>query len=350
MPVIERNGMQYIRGQVEGGRYCRSTKLRSNERNRKKAEILDLKQVEELSMARRFNIQPVQNVPFSKALVACLEWMKVEFPRPRTIVSYRCALKRCAAFFGDAIVRGIAPGDVEQFKVYGLPGRKPGTVNLWLAALWNFFEFCRKKRWCASNPVEEVKKFPVWKVARTRALSFDEERQYLTKVKAEDLFFYDFARMLGAHGLRPMEAGKLAKVDVHLEEGKFHIVDAKTPAGDRWVEMTEETREILTRRLNSPSRFIFPRPTSPEQHISIDNIFRMHKRALKGTGLEFVPYAFRHSFATRLIEAGVDLFTVAALMGHANTQTLMRYVHPAKKIGRDAMEVYDRQRAQRLAS
>jgi Phage integrase family len=49
-------------------------------------------------------------------------------------------------------------------------------------------------------------------------------------------------------------------------------------------------------------------------------------------------YTLRHTFASRLVMAGVDLRTVADLMGHATIQMTMRYAHLAPKHKLDAVE------------
>ena len=52
--------------------------------------------------------------------------------------------------------------------------------------------------------------------------------------------------------------------------------------------------------------------------------------AVKGAGIpDFTWYCLRHSFASRLVMAGVDLRTVAELMGHKTIQMTMRYAHLA---------------------
>src|SRR5207244_2474738 len=43
---------------------------------------------------------------------------------------------------------------------------------------------------------------------------------------------------------------------------------------------------------------------------------------------EFVPHSFRHSFGTRLGEAGADAFTIMRIMGHSSITVSQRYVHP----------------------
>ena len=54
--------------------------------------------------------------------------------------------------------------------------------------------------------------------------------------------------------------------------------------------------------------------------------------AVKRAGVEFFRlYGLRHTFATRATEAGVDIMTLAALLGHSRVQMVMRYAHPSEE-------------------
>jgi len=52
---------------------------------------------------------------------------------------------------------------------------------------------------------------------------------------------------------------------------------------------------------------------------------------LEATGLSFVPYDFRHTFATRAAARGVPLSSLAAILGHANLRSIAKYVHPQQE-------------------
>ena len=52
----------------------------------------------------------------------------------------------------------------------------------------------------------------------------------------------------------------------------------------------------------------------------------------------FTWHDLRHTFASRLVMAGVDITTVAALMGHKKIQMTMRYAHLAKEHKQDAVD------------
>lgn len=66
-----------------------------------------------------------------------------------------------------------------------------------------------------------------------------------------------------------------------------------------------------------------------------------HTAAVKRSGVApFKLYALRHTFATRAVQAGVDLVTLAALLGHSRLTMVMRYAHPAEEHQAEAMRKF----------
>jgi site-specific recombinase XerD len=73
-----------------------------------------------------------------------------------------------------------------------------------------------------------------------------------------------------------------------------------------------------------------------------------HLRALRKSRIQppFRLYDLRRTYGTRAVEAGIDVFSVAKLMGHADLRTTERYVHLSKSHLKDAQKRIERFRLQ----
>ena len=92
------------------------------------------------------------------------------------------------------------------------------------------------------------------------------------------------------------------------------------------------------------SKWVFPSSRNPGHRITRlngahDRVCAAGSRA--GIIFTFVLYDFRRTFATRLAQAGVDLATVAAILGRSSIRLVQRYVHPTAEHKRNAMLEYD---------
>lgn len=138
---------------------------------------------------------------------------------------------------------------------------------------------------------------------------------------------------------------------MNLDSSQLHIRAGKSAAARRTLDLTPESLEILARRMSGTSAWIFPAPRKPGQHIGRLN--NAHDAVCARAAVAFVLYDLRHTFATRMAEAGVDLATLAAILGHGSIRIVQRYVHPTAEHKRAAMAKYSEtmrvsQRAQEM--
>jgi site-specific recombinase XerD len=139
-------------------------------------------------------------------------------------------------------------------------------------------------------------------------------------------------------GLRITEACSLRPEDVDSRRMVIHVREGKGRK-DRYVMLSTRLLEVLRMywRLEKPDRggFLFP-GRLPGTAISSKAASGALRRASAVTGIakRVSPHVLRHSFATHLLESGVDLRVIQALLGHTSIRTTSLYTHVSTdKIG-----------------
>ena len=127
-------------------------------------------------------------------------------------------------------------------------------------------------------------------------------------------------------GARHTEGRTIEWSDLDLTTGRITFWGTNTKTGkSRSVRMSDRLKEILSvLRRNSNHTAVFP-------NVSADGFYNTWGRLRMAMGLsnepQFVIHSLRHTCATKLVAAGVDLVTVQNWMGHADVNTTMRYAH-----------------------
>jgi integrase len=222
----------------------------------------------------------------------------------------------------------VTADDVEKYKAARLgQERKPATVNADLGCMKAMFNYFVNLDVLVRNPVKRVKFLPET-AGKMRVVSFEEERIYLAAF-AQPL--HDIAVLMLDTGMRPDEIFRMRRENVNLEAGYVFNPYGKTKAARRNLSLTRRAYDLLRSRLATiEGDYVFPFAPDPAQPMKSAD--KAHQAALKLSDLDhFRLYDLRHTFATRAVEAGVDLVTLSALMGHSRIQMVLRYAHPTEE-------------------
>lgn len=157
-------------------------------------------------------------------------------------------------------------------------------------------------------------------------LGHDEVRAILAKVR--NPVHRACFRLMYACGLRIGEAAKVAVGDIESAQGMLRVIGKGDK--ERRVPLPDAMLAEL-RRIWSTHRH--PRWLTPDRKgagpVSKDALWRTFRLAVKAAGIKrpASPHSLRHSYATRLLESGVEARVVQILLGHANIATTAVYLH-----------------------
>lgn len=123
--------------------------------------------------------------------------------------------------------------------------------------------------------------------------------------------------------------------NVNLDIGSIRVVKTKTRR-NRGIPISKRLYKLLQSvpRSNENSRVFLGIDGAP-----IKSLKEGYAAALERAELRKIRFHdLRHTFATRLVLGGVDLFTVKELLGHSTIITTQRYAHPSSRSKRDAID------------
>jgi len=160
-------------------------------------------------------------------------------------------------------------------------------------------------------------------------LSPEEVAQFLNAVAG--LKYRAALTTIYAAGLRVSEAVALTALDIDRARMVIHVRQGKGRK-DRYVMLSEQLLGILRIywKRERPQHFLFPGP-DPARPITVRSLQRACRLAAETAGLDkmVTVHTLRHSFATHLLEQGVDIRVIQDLLGHRHINATSRYARVA---------------------
>ena len=325
------NNKWYYRFQLNGKEYYRACKGATN---KKEADMYEAIVKSELMKGNLGILENKKKPTFKEGLDIYLHYSEIN---KRSYKSDLSMTKRFLFFFGNIDLTEITPTMIENFKQYLQIelNLKNSSINRHLEALSKMFNLCIADDLLSKNPLEKVKKMKEENY-KVRVLGKDEETT---------LFIFLDERLKPIvicalkTGMRKGEILTLKWLNVDFKNNYIELLHTKS-GKKRKIPMSKTLRKILLEiRKTSTSEYVFVNPQTNQPYTDIKKAFRT---ALKKAGIEnFVFHDLRHTFATRLIEKGVDIVVVKELLGHADISTTMIYTHSDAIRKQNAIDVID---------
>jgi integrase/recombinase XerD len=265
----------------------------------------------------------------------------------RTIEAYVHAVRALARHFNTSPDR-ISEEQVREYLLHLTNVKKVarGTHTIALCGIKFFFEQTLGREWAVfgvARPRYDAK-LPV-------VLSREEVWRILDAVRIE--VYRVCLTMIYTCGLRLLEGATLTVPQVDSARMVLHIRGKGRK--DRLVPLAEPTLELLREhwRTHRSPKWLFPAPTrhglahslathaGPVTRSSLQSAMR---RACTSAGIakKAHVHTLRHSYATHMLELGVNLRLVQAYLGHASVRTTQRYTHLTRELHRTADDPVNR--------
>ena len=255
--------------------------------------------------------------PFNEYLEGWIEKYKAPNVKPTTLQSIRTAVKPALIAFGETPIEEITGDDIQDLLIHIQATRLRDLCKINLSQV---FKKAAIQKIIDSNPCEavEIKKH---KSEHKKALTIEEQRRFL--IASENSPHSLLFRLILSIGIRIGEALALTKADIDFENCKLTI--------NKNVAFINGKRIVQDTPKSEAGNRIIPIPADicrELKEIQTENLFpctyNAAKKALekiaKGLDIKMTLHTLRHTYATRLEEAGIPAKVKQYLLGHASLE------------------------------
>ncbi len=225
-------------------------------------------------------------------------------------------LKYLNNYFGDKRLADIRPLDIERWQGQMKARQKPSTVNRRLVTLKSMLNKAVKWGYLPASPGRYVSRLG-GEEQRDRYLTADEIKKILKVAEPRIKIFFIFAINTG---MRCDNIKTLTWKDVYWQSGAINVPKNKSDKAYS-VPINNTVRGILQARAKlGTSGFV----------LDTTNLRKDFEKLREVAGIENCTiHDLRHTFASHLAMKGVDLYTIAKLLGHSDIKMTQRYAHLA---------------------
>nr|WP_296833679.1 tyrosine-type recombinase/integrase [uncultured Marvinbryantia sp.] len=257
----------------------------------------------------------------------------------KTLKAYRIDLKQYFDF-----MQGSEPGkeEIEDYITKLHKTYKQKTVKRKIASIRAFYGYLEEEEMIDENPFRRIKVKFKETLVLPRIIPRDEIEKLLnymykcSKLIEKRYCFRDIAviEVFFATGARVYEISNLKADCVDLNSGLLRLMGKG--GKERYIQIGEPEILKLLRKYYSEnaaqikaSGYFFVNQRG--RRFTEQSIRNMMKKYTKMAGIErnITPHMFRHSFATYLIEEGVDISCLQQILGHSSIKTTQIYIHVA---------------------
>ena len=272
----------------------------------------------------------------------------------KTLKAYRIDLQQFYAIFSCSDVSDITPDLLENYIGSLHQKYKPKTVKRKIASIKAFFHYLEYKELLAINPFSKIqvhfreptilpKIIPLHTVEKFLTIIYTQRDNAKTNYQRRNaLRDAAVSELLFATGMRISELCSLKNEDINLHDGSILIYgkgdkERRIHIGNDSVsQIMEEYKAEFQAEIKSCNHFFANQNSKP---LSDQAVRRMINKycSLADIDLHITPHMFRHTFATSLLEADVNIRYIQEMLGHSSINVTEIYTHVTTAKQRDIL-------------
>lgn len=256
-----------------------------------------------------------------------------------TIKAYKYDLENFVGVVGNINVGLLTPTKIRVFiKDFKDKNYSKRGIARKIATLRSFFKFLTKNEFITKNPMEKISS-PKIKMEESlpKYLELDDIDNILDILKNRSLFnskrserYYLLVRILYATMARVSEISNIKIKDINFQEGFIHLRGKGNK--ERIVPIDQESLYSIQKSLEnrifyakSDYLFVNTRNSKLSPRIIQEDIKTIREKCNISSSKRVTPHVFRHTGATHLRRAGMDISELQDILGHASSNTTRIY-------------------------
>lgn len=244
-----------------------------------------------------------------------------------TVNTYFTQIADFIEYVNDMPLKDLTHKDVENYiaKSFVPKGYSISTQRQLISAVKLFVEFF------ADSKIDSVK---LIRPKKSRVLPTVLSKQEIIDLlrSTQNLKHRAVIAMIYSAGLRISELISLKLISIDIDRRQIVVKNAKGRK-DRNIILAQSMIPLLSNYLSTYQPKVFFAEGSPGKQYAPESVRSFLRRSCKRAGISkhVTPHTLRHSYATHLLENGIDLRYIQELLGHVKPETTMIYTHVSKK-------------------
>jgi integrase len=335
MGLYRRGKIFWFRFNYQGRRIQQST----GTHDRRLAERIYAKAYTEAIEGNWFRLESKKR-SFDELRERYIEDYAIPNKAPNTVEKDKYSFKRLSAFFGGMMLAEITPQKIAHYK------RSRREANASVSTIARELELMRASfnvafrewEWLDSNPFSKVR-IEKPRGHKERWITFEEEQRLL---EVSPKWLREVIVFALNTGMRQGEILGLKWPQVDLQRKALTLLLTKNKE-KRTIPLNQAVMDLLRvkSKVRHISGYVFHSKTG--SRLDKDNVIRGFTIARGKADLDDVRFHdLRHTFATRLVQNGIELYVVSKLLGHKSIKMTMRYAHHYPESLRHGVDILDR--------